>query len=67
MTEDAERGAETRCAAEAAAALVTDGMAVGLGTGSTATFAIAKLIERVRDGLADHGRADIRAQRGTGP
>jgi ribose 5-phosphate isomerase A len=40
-----------RQAAEAAAALVTDGMAVGLGTGSTAYFAIAKLIERVRDGL----------------
>ena len=38
-------------AAEAAAALVTDGMVVGLGTGSTATFAIANLIARVRDGL----------------
>ena len=40
-----------RHAAEAAAALVTDGMTVGLGTGSTATFAIANLIARVRDGL----------------
>ena len=40
-----------REAAEAAAALVTDGMVVGLGTGSTATFAIARLIDRVRDGL----------------
>jgi ribose 5-phosphate isomerase A len=40
-----------REAAEAAAAVVTDGMVVGLGTGSTATFAIAKLIERVRAGL----------------
>ena len=40
-----------REAAEAAAALVQDGMVVGLGTGSTATFAIAKLIARVRDGL----------------
>ncbi len=40
-----------RDAAEAAVALVEDGMAVGLGTGSTASFAIAKLIERVRGGL----------------
>ena len=40
-----------RNAAEAAAALVEDGMAVGLGTGSTAAFAIAQLIERVRNGL----------------
>ena len=40
-----------REAAEAAAALVEDGMAVGLGTGSTAAFAIARLIERVREGL----------------
>jgi ribose 5-phosphate isomerase A len=40
-----------RDAAEAAAALVEDGMVVGLGTGSTAFFAIAKLIERVREGL----------------
>jgi ribose 5-phosphate isomerase A len=38
-------------AAEAAAALVQDGMVVGLGTGSTATFAIAALVRRVRDGL----------------
>lgn len=38
-------------AAEAAAATVTDGMVVGLGTGSTAYFAIAYLCDRVRDGL----------------
>ena len=50
MTED-PRAAEKREAAEAAAELVQDGMLVGLGTGSTATFAIARLIERVRDGL----------------
>ena len=50
MTEDSN-AALKREAAEAAAALVTDGMVVGLGTGSTATFAIAKLITRVRDGL----------------
>ena len=40
-----------RQAAEAAAAMVQDGMAVGLGTGSTASWAIASLITRVRDGL----------------
>ncbi len=50
MTDDAQ-AALKRDAAEAAAALVTDGMVVGLGTGSTATFAIARLIARVREGL----------------
>ena len=40
-----------RQAAEAAAALVRDGMTVGLGTGSTATWAIASLVARVRQGL----------------
>ena len=35
----------------AAAALVEDGMIVGLGTGSTAIFLIDALIARVRDGL----------------
>jgi ribose 5-phosphate isomerase A len=40
-----------RQAAEAAAAEVQDGMAVGLGTGSTAYWAIASLAERVRNGL----------------
>ncbi len=38
-------------AALAAAALVEDGMIVGLGTGSTAIFLIDALIARVRDGL----------------
>jgi len=38
-------------AAEAAAALVTDGMVVGLGTGSTAALAIAALVRRVGEGL----------------
>jgi ribose 5-phosphate isomerase A len=50
MTEDL-RAALKRDAAEAAAALVTDGMVVGLGTGSTAYFAIAALIRRVGEGL----------------
>jgi len=43
--------AQKRDAAEAAAALVQDGMIVGLGTGSTAQFAIAALIRRARSGL----------------
>lgn len=43
--------AEKRAAAEAAALRVTDGMVVGLGTGSTADFAIRKLGERVAAGL----------------
>ncbi len=38
-----------RAAAEAAVALVQSGMAVGLGTGSTAYYAIAALIRRVRE------------------
>ncbi|MGH7041290.1 MAG: ribose-5-phosphate isomerase RpiA [Acetobacteraceae bacterium] len=44
--------AEKRAAAAAAVALVEDGMAVGLGTGSTATLAIAELGARVRAGLS---------------
>ena len=46
-----DRDAQKRAAAEAAAALVEDGMVVGLGTGSTAYFAIEALIRRVREGL----------------
>jgi ribose 5-phosphate isomerase A len=38
-------------AAESAAALVADGMVVGLGTGSTATFVVAVLGRRVKEGL----------------
>jgi ribose 5-phosphate isomerase A len=43
--------AQKRVAAEAAAAMVEDGMVVGLGTGSTAYFAIEALCRRVREGL----------------
>ena len=43
---------DKRAAAEAAIAEVGDGMIVGLGTGSTAAFAIAALGRRVADGLA---------------
>jgi ribose 5-phosphate isomerase A len=46
-----DRDARKREAAMAAVAMVTDGMVVGLGTGSTAAFAIDGLIARVRDGL----------------
>lgn len=45
------RDEQKRAAAEAAAALVQSGMVVGLGTGSTAAFAIDALIRRVRQGL----------------
>jgi len=41
-----------RAAAERAAALVRDGMRVGLGTGSTAAHLVSLLGERVRGGLA---------------
>jgi ribose 5-phosphate isomerase A len=41
-----------RAAAERAAALVGDGMRVGLGTGSTAAHLVAVLGERIRGGLA---------------
>jgi ribose 5-phosphate isomerase A len=46
-----DRDTQKRAAAEEAAALVEDGMVVGLGTGSTAYFAIEALIRRVREGL----------------
>ena len=46
-----DRDARKREAAMAAVAMVEDGMVVGLGTGSTAAFAIDGLIARVRDGL----------------
>ena len=42
MTQDAEK----RVAAEAAALVVEDGMAVGLGTGSTVAFLLPALAAR---------------------
>ncbi len=42
---------EKRLAAERAVEYVQDGMVVGLGTGSTAFYAVKKLGERVRNGL----------------
>lgn len=50
-TAEQDRVAQQRGAAEHAATLVEDGMIVGLGTGSTAAFAINALGVRVRDGL----------------
>jgi ribose 5-phosphate isomerase A len=47
----ADRDALKRAAAEAAAELVQTGMVVGLGTGSTATFAVEALARRYREGL----------------
>jgi ribose 5-phosphate isomerase A len=46
-----DRDNHKRVAAEAAAAMVQDGMLVGLGTGSTARFAIDALIRRMQGGL----------------
>jgi ribose 5-phosphate isomerase A len=40
-----------RAAAQTAVALICDGMIVGLGTGSTASFAVKLIAERVADGL----------------
>jgi Ribose 5-phosphate isomerase A (phosphoriboisomerase A) len=46
----ADRDALKRAAADAAAELVRDGMVVGLGTGSTAAFALDALARRYRQG-----------------
>ena len=46
---------EKQLAAEAAVEYVKDGMIVGLGTGSTTEFAVKKLGEKVRNGLAIKG------------
>jgi ribose 5-phosphate isomerase A len=46
-----DQGALKRAAAESAVELVEEGMVVGLGTGSTATFAIEALGRRHQEGL----------------
>jgi len=52
MSTDANsQAAWKRAAAVAAVRLVSDGMIVGIGTGSTATFAIHALADRMRTGL----------------
>jgi ribose 5-phosphate isomerase A len=48
---DSERDLLKRAAATAAVALVQDGMVVGLGSGSTAAFAVEALARRHRQGL----------------
>ncbi len=48
---EADRDALKRAAAEAAVGLVQDGMVVGLGTGTTAAFAVEALAKRHRQGL----------------
>src|SRR5215510_750757 len=48
---DPNKDALKRAAAEAAVELVEDGMVVGLGTGSTAAFAVEALARRHRQGL----------------
>jgi ribose 5-phosphate isomerase A len=50
-TTEAERDALKRAAAEAAVELVHDDMVIGLGTGSTARFAVEALARRHREGL----------------
>jgi ribose 5-phosphate isomerase A len=55
--EDTEKAAAARKSIE----YVKDGMVVGLGTGSTATFAIHFLGEQVRDGLKIRGIPTSRA------
>ena len=46
---------EKQRSAEAACEYVKDGMIVGLGTGSTAEFAVKKIGELVRNGLSIRG------------
>ena len=53
-----------RAAAERAAALATDGMRLGLGTGSTAAHFVTLLGERVRGGLRIVGVPTSEATRG---
>lgn len=50
--DDADRNAWKKAAAEAAVALVESGMVVGLGTGTTAAFAMSALGPRVAAGLS---------------
>jgi len=50
-TDKNQQDAEKLAAAKAAVKLVKDGDVVGLGTGSTTTFAIIELGKRVKDGL----------------
>jgi len=51
MHDKTQQDSWKRLAAEAAAALIEDGMALGLGTGSTASHLLYALAERIRQGL----------------
>jgi len=51
MAETVDRDALKRAAAQSAVALVTDGMVLGLGSGSTAEIAVELLAQRVAAGL----------------
>jgi ribose 5-phosphate isomerase A len=51
MSDEKERDALKQAAADAAVAMIEDGMVVGIGTGSTAALAIAALGRRVAEGL----------------
>jgi ribose 5-phosphate isomerase A len=57
MTQDTEKADAARKSLE----YIKDGMVVGLGTGSTATFAIQFLGQRVREGLKIRGIPTSRA------
>jgi ribose 5-phosphate isomerase A len=48
---DSERDRQKRMAAAAAVEEITDGMVVGLGTGSTAAFALEAIAKRLAEGL----------------
>ena len=58
-----QREREKQLAAEACVALVEPGMVLGLGTGSTAAYAVRKLGERVRQGLRVRGLPTSEATR----
>ena len=57
------RDREKQLAAEACVALVETGMVLGIGTGSTAAFAVRKLGQRVREGLKVRGLPTSEATR----
>ena len=57
---------EKEAAGRAAAKLVRDGDIVGLGTGSTAYFAVVALGERVKAGTENYRNPNFRADRRPG-
>jgi len=58
-----QRDREKQLAAEASVALVEPGMVLGLGTGSTAVYAVRSLGQRVREGLRVRGLPTSEATR----